>query len=80
MLRKFLIVCLNQQALAPGSNTQLDAETLEAVAESAPSVELSREEVLEKPLAEVMAAVKLQESRAAARRLIKVGCFLRGYA
>lgn len=45
------------------------------MAESAPSVELSREEVLDKPLAEVMAAVKLQESRAAARRLIKVYCF-----
>ena len=37
-------------------------------------MELPREEVLDKPLAEVMAAVKLQESRAAARRLIKVCC------
>ena len=71
---ELLKVCLIWQALAPGSNTRLDAETLEAVAESAPSVELSRDEVLEKPLAEVMAAVKLQDSRAAARRLIKVCC------
>ena len=76
MLRKILILGLNSQALAPGSNTELDAETLEAVAESAPSVKLSREAVLEKPLAEVMATVKLLESRAAARRLIKVCCFL----
>lgn len=60
------------QALAPGSNTKLDAETLEAVAESAPSVELARDEILGKPLIDVMVTIKLQDSKAAARRLIKV--------
>lgn len=61
-----------RQALAPGSDTELNAETLEAVAQSAPSVELPRDQVVGKPLIDVMVAVKLQESKAAARRLIKV--------
>ena len=61
------------QALAPGSDTQLDAETLEAIAESAPSVELPRDQLIGRPLPDVMATVKLQDSKAAARRLIKVG-------
>jgi hypothetical protein len=60
------------QALAPGSDTQLDAETLEAVAGSAPSVELPRDQLIGRPLPDVMATVKLQDSKAAARRLIKV--------
>ncbi|CAL5218529.1 g217 [Coccomyxa viridis] len=61
------------EALAPGSDTALDAETLEAVAESAPSVELHREQVVGQPLTDVMVAIKLQDSKAAARRLIKGG-------
>ena len=65
--------CCAWQALAPGSDTALDAETLEAVAESAPSVELSRAEVLGQSLPDVMVYIKLQDSKAAARRLIKVG-------
>ena len=65
------------QALAPGSDTQLDATTLEAVAESAPSVELPRDDIIGKQLIEVLVAVKLQESKGAARRLIKVRCMLR---
>ncbi len=65
--------CCAWQALAPGSDTALDAETLEAVAESAPSVELHREQVVGQPLTDVMVAIKLQDSKAAARRLIKVG-------
>ena len=61
------------QALAPGSDTRLDAETLEAIAESAPSVELPRDQLIGRQLPDVMATVKLQDSKAAARRLIKVG-------
>lgn len=60
------------QALAPGSDTKLNIDTLEAVAGSAPTVELPAEQVLGQPLADVMAAIKLQDSKSAARRLIKV--------
>lgn len=42
------------------------------MAQSAPSVELPRDQVVGKPLIDVMVAVKLQGSKAAARRLIKV--------
>ena len=60
------------QALAPGADTQLDAAALEAVAAGAPAAELPRCEVVGAPLADVLAAVGLQPSKAAARRLIKV--------
>lgn len=65
------VFCL-MQALAPGSETKLDAETLEAVAGSAPLVELPAEQVLGRQLIEVMAAIQMQDSKSAARRLIKV--------
>ncbi|BDA44315.1 Tyrosine-tRNA ligase [Coccomyxa sp. Obi] len=61
------------QALAPGSDTKLDIETLEAVAGSAPLVELPAEQVLGQTLTDVMVAIKLQESKSAGRRLIKGG-------
>jgi hypothetical protein len=63
---------LSAQALAPGSDTKLEAETLEAVAGSAPLVELPADQVLGRLLTEVMAAAQLQDSKSAARRLIKV--------
>ncbi len=60
------------QALAPGSDTKLDIDTLEAVAGSAPTVELPAGQVLGQTLADIMVAIKLQESKSAGRRLIKV--------
>lgn len=59
------------QALAPGADTELDAAALEAVAAGAPAAELPRSAVVGAPLADVLAAVGLQPSKAAARRLIK---------
>ena len=63
---------LHAQALAPGSDTKLDIDTLEAVAGSAPLVELPAGQVLGQTLTDVMVAIKLQESKSAGRRLIKV--------
>lgn len=54
-------------ALRPGTETTLDAETLEEIAGDAPSIELSREAVVA-PLVDVLVAVGLQPSKAAARR------------
>ncbi|KXZ43833.1 hypothetical protein GPECTOR_79g112 [Gonium pectorale] len=61
------------EALKPGAATQLDAATLEEVAGDAPSATLSRGSVAGATLADVMAAVKLQPSKSAARKLIKGG-------
>ncbi|KAK9820078.1 hypothetical protein WJX72_005856 [[Myrmecia] bisecta] len=61
------------QALAPGARTQLDADTLEAIAGEAPSASLAVEQVVECPLADVMVAAGLQPSKGAARRMIKGG-------
>ncbi|KAK9806707.1 hypothetical protein WJX73_010861 [Symbiochloris irregularis] len=61
------------QALAPGGSTQLDAAALEAIAQDAPTAKLSRQEVVGKPLADVMVAAGLQPSKAASRRMIKGG-------
>jgi hypothetical protein len=60
------------QALAPGSKTKLDAARLEAVASSAPTVELPTDRVLGRQLVEVMVTVGMQDSKSAAKRLIKV--------
>lgn len=70
---KWLLKALHAagQALAPGADTQLDAAALEAVAAGAPAADLPRCEVVGAPLADVLAAIGLQPSKAAARRLIK---------
>ena len=60
------------QALAPGSETKLDATALEAIASEAPSATLSRAQVLGVALADVAVAAGLQPSKGATRRLIKV--------
>ena len=60
------------QALAPGSDTSLDAAALEAIAGEAPSATLPRDEVVGTALAEVAVAAGLQPSKGATRRLIKV--------
>lgn len=60
------------QALAPGADTALDADTLEAIAGDAPSATLTRDAVVGVPLVELVARVELQPSKAAVKRLIKV--------
>lgn len=58
-------------ALAPGATTELDAAMLEA--SDAPSVSLSRDQVVGCMLAEVMVSAGMQPSKAAVRRMIKGG-------
>ena len=60
------------QALSPGGSTRLDAATLEAIAGEAPSASKPRSEVLGCVLADLLAALGMQPSKSAARRLIKV--------
>ncbi|MEW5306219.1 MAG: hypothetical protein WDW38_009075 [Sanguina aurantia] len=61
------------EALKPGSSTQLDAVTLEAVAGDAPTSSLPREQVVGAGVVELLVAVGLQASKGAARKLIKGG-------
>ncbi|KAI3426284.1 hypothetical protein D9Q98_008657 [Chlorella vulgaris] len=61
------------QALAPGAVTKLDADSLEAIAGDAPSASLPRDRLVGALLADVMAAVGMQPSKAAVRRMIKGG-------
>ena len=61
------------QALAPGGSTRLDAAALAAIADGAPAASLPRGEVLGRGIADVMVAAGLQPSKAASRRMIKVG-------
>jgi hypothetical protein len=56
-------------ALKPGSDTELDAQILEDIASDAPSTTLSRDKVLQ-PVADVMAACKLQPTKSAAKRCV----------
>ncbi len=60
------------EALAPGADTALDADTLEAIAGDAPSATLPRDVVVGVPLVDLVARVELQPSKAAVKRLIKV--------
>eukprot|EP00890_Picochlorum_soloecismus_P002906 jgi/Picsp_1/3616/NSC_06453-R1_tyrosyl-trna synthetase-like len=60
-------------ALAPGSSTKLDANSLEAAAGDCPSASIAREDVVGKPLPDVMVQAGMQPSKAAVRRMIKGG-------
>ncbi len=53
--------------------TKLDADSLEAIAGDAPSATLPRDQLVGVGLADVMVAVGMQPSKAAVRRMIKVG-------
>lgn len=61
------------EGLRPGSETELDVATLEALAADCPSASLPRGDVVGKPVADVMVACGLQPSKTAARKLIKGG-------
>lgn len=45
------------KGLAPGSDTKLDAETLDAISDDIPCARLDREAVVDKPLIDVMVLV-----------------------
>ncbi len=62
------------QALAPGGQTELNASTLEAIAQEAPSAQLPKADVVGASLANVLAVTKLQPSKSASKRLIQVQC------
>ena len=57
-------------ALMPGTETTLDAATLEEIAGDAPSTELPRDAAVA-PLVDVLVAVGLQPSKGAARRCVR---------
>ena len=61
------------EALAPGSETKLSAEALEAAAGDCPTASVTRDEVLGAPLPDLMVLVGMQPSKAAVRRMIKGG-------
>ena len=61
------------EALKPGSTTQLDAVTLEAVAGDAPTADLGRDQVVGLPLVDVMVTLGLQTSKGQGRKMIKGG-------
>lgn len=61
------------QALRPGSETKLDAETLSNAAEDAPTVSVHRSDILDVFLTDVLVNVKLQESKSAAKKMIRNG-------
>lgn len=61
------------EALAPGSETKLSAEALEAAAGDCPTASVTRDDVLGALLPDLMVLVGMQPSKAAVRRMIKGG-------
>lgn len=61
------------EAAKPGSETELNVEVLEGLAKDMPSKDLTKEEVIDIKLVDVLAKVGLQPSKSEARRLIKNG-------
>ena len=61
------------EALAPGSQTKLSAESLEAAAGDCPTASVTKQDVIGTPLPDVMVQVGMQPSKAAVRRMIKGG-------
>ncbi len=60
-------------AAAPGADTKLDAETLEAIASDMPSAKVSADEIVGSSLIDVMVKIGVQSSKGASRRLIDGG-------
>ena len=61
------------EGLKPGSDTVLDAETLESLADDIPCAEVTRDELVGRPVVDVMAATGLQKSKGEAKRMVKGG-------
>lgn len=69
-----LKIALNVTAgVAPGSDTALNAETLEALAQDMSSRSLKREEVVNSTLIDLLVATGMQTSKGQARRLLENG-------
>jgi len=61
------------EGLAPGTETRLDADVLEALSKSMPNHELPLDQVLDKKLIDVLVQLNLLPSKGEARKLIKNG-------
>jgi tyrosyl-tRNA synthetase len=61
------------EALRPGAQTQLDAQTIEGIADDVPSCSLEYDQVLNLPLVDLAVSTGLLASKSAVRRLIKQG-------
>jgi len=61
------------EALAPGSQTKLSKESLEAAAGDCPTASVTKQDVIGTPLPDVMVQIGMQPSKAAVRRMIKGG-------
>jgi len=61
------------QGAAPGSDTMLDVETLESIAQDMPSQLLFQNDVVGQKVVDIMVKVGLQPSKGEARRLIRNG-------
>jgi len=61
------------ESLRPGSDTKLNADALESIADGVPSVVLEKAELVGKQVTEVLVSAGLQPSRSAAKRMIKGG-------
>lgn len=61
------------EGAAPGSDTKLDAETLEGIAADMPSRTLLLNEILDKKIIDLLNDVGLQASKSEARRLLRNG-------
>lgn len=60
-------------AAAPGSQAALDVETLEAIANDIPSIELASDEIVGKKIIDILVSATLLPSKSEARRLLKNG-------
>lgn len=61
------------QGAAPGSQAQLDVETLESIAGDIPSLEMEKQDLIDKKIIDVLVAATLLSSKGEARRLLKNG-------
>ncbi|KAG8088734.1 hypothetical protein GUJ93_ZPchr0010g10094 [Zizania palustris] len=61
------------EALRPGAQTQLNAQTIEGIADDVPSCSLPYDQVLKSPLVDLAVSTSLLASKSAVKRLIKQG-------
>ncbi|KAJ1292750.1 hypothetical protein BS78_01G014300 [Paspalum vaginatum] len=61
------------EALRPGAQTQLDAQTIEGIADDVPSCSLAYDQVFRAPLIDLAVSTGLLASKSAVKRLIKQG-------
>ncbi|CAN6304890.1 unnamed protein product [Urochloa humidicola] len=61
------------EALRPGAQTQLDAQTIEGIVDDVPSCSLAYDQVLKSPLIDLAVSTGLLASKSAVKRLIKQG-------